>query len=359
PDSPDFLPDSAFTVKTVQGWKVHVHEDVRKEKAIVGALDEQLSELRKQLSSEKRVKAQKIPIWLHLHRFKNRDEERFIEFHSNESWLIRHHRNPSMTMSIEISDARKLLQHKEQTRERLLELMTVSYRFGNDKVKSHYLPTEEFTIKKIEGWKVYVHRKLLNDEKETGEKMMRVMQFQLYFITQQLSGEVLDALRSVPIWIHLNTVGDRRGTPAAELHWSRRWLENNGRNPEMVKSIEIGNVKKFLTYAHKRNYILLHELAHGYHAKAMSPEDDRALQELYRKATEKNMYRNVLHFGGHKADAYGSTRYHEYFAEAVVAYFGHCQNYPFVRPELKEYDPEMYAFIEKVFQLAKADNKQE
>ena len=63
---------------------------------------------------------------------------------------------------------------------------------------------------------------------------------------------------------------------------------------------------------------------------------------------EKGLYKNVVHYDGRRRDAYGGSRYQEYFAESVVSFYGTCRNYPFVRAELKEYDPDVYNFVDKV-----------
>jgi len=39
----------------------------------------------------------------------------------------------------------------------------------------------------------------------------------------------------------------------------------------------------------------------------------------------------------------------EYFAENCEAYFGLNDFYPFVRAELRDYDPAIYEIIERVF----------
>ena len=39
----------------------------------------------------------------------------------------------------------------------------------------------------------------------------------------------------------------------------------------------------------------------------------------------------------------------EYFAECTEAFFGTNDHYPFVRAELKEHDPQMYAVVKEVW----------
>jgi len=39
----------------------------------------------------------------------------------------------------------------------------------------------------------------------------------------------------------------------------------------------------------------------------------------------------------------------EYFAESTEAFFGTNDFYPFVRPELREFDPEMFNLLTKLW----------
>jgi dipeptidyl-peptidase-4 len=47
---------------------------------------------------------------------------------------------------------------------------------------------------------------------------------------------------------------------------------------------------------------------------------------------------------------YGLTNHKEYFAEATEAYFYRNDFYPFVRAELKQYDPDMHVLLEKIWE---------
>ena len=53
----------------------------------------------------------------------------------------------------------------------------------------------------------------------------------------------------------------------------------------------------------------------------------------------------VLLYAGRYVRHYGMNNPKEYFAEATEAYFGVNDFYPFVRAELKEHDPKMFALL--------------
>jgi hypothetical protein len=47
----------------------------------------------------------------------------------------------------------------------------------------------------------------------------------------------------------------------------------------------------------------------------------------------------------------------EYFAEATEAYFGTNDLYPFTRAELKQHDPEMIAWMAKLWEMPGSKTK--
>ena len=88
--------------------------------------------------------------------------------------------------------------------------------------------------------------------------------------------------------------------------------------------------------------MVLHELAHGYEHLFLG-DNYPAIQRCYEHALAAGLYASVLRINGHHERAYALTNAKEYFAESTEAFFGTNDFYPFVRAELKEYDPEMYA----------------
>src|SRR4029079_1247636 len=95
-------------------------------------------------------------------------------------------------------------------------------------------------------------------------------------------------------------------------------------------------------------YVVLHELAHSYHDQVLS-FDNKQIIAAYDSAKEKKLYENVLLYTGQKVKHYGLTDHKEYFAESTEAYLGVNDFYPFVRAELKEHDPGMFAIMEEVW----------
>ena len=64
------------------------------------------------------------------------------------------------------------------------------------------------------------------------------------------------------------------------------------------------------------------------------------------------IYRDVLLFTGDRVEHYGLNNHKEYFAEGTEAYFYRNDFFPFVRAELKEFDPTLHDLLEQVWETA-------
>ena len=69
----------------------------------------------------------------------------------------------------------------------------------------------------------------------------------------------------------------------------------------------------------------------------------------YDKAKAAGTYEKVLLYTGKEVKHYGLTNHKEYFAEGTEAYFYRNDFYPFVRAELKQYDPVLYQLLEEIW----------
>ena len=124
-----------------------------------------------------------------------------------------------------------------------------------------YTPTEGYTIREIEGWKVFVNKDLLSGHPQLAEDVLKLLQFQLYQITRIVPAEPLKELRNVPFWVEYNAPRHQ----CMCYHPSERWLRNNDFNPQKERSVEIANAENFLKWTIDRPWMVLHELAHAYH----------------------------------------------------------------------------------------------
>ena len=136
--------------------------------------------------------------------------------------------------------------------------------------------------------------------------------------------------------------------PCMCYHISPDWLREHGMNPQKAGAVEIANCKNFLKWTHEQPWMVLHELAHGYHHQVLG-HDHKEIRDCYEQAKASKSYESVLHWDGRKVRAYALRNDQEYFAELTEAYFGTNDFYPFVRAELKQHDPAMFEILEKVW----------
>jgi hypothetical protein len=207
-----------------------------------------------------------------------------------------------------------------------------------------FVPTDQYTARTLEGWTVRVNKKLLAEERELGERALKLLELKLYEIRQVVPGKACEKLQKVPIWLGV----DDGHAPCAEYHPSREWLASHGYNPDKAKAVEIGNASRFVTWIKDQPAMVLHELAHAYHDQVLS-FDHAGIKAAFQAAVDGKKYEAILRINGRREKAYALTNDHEYFAETTEAFFGTNDFYPFVRAELKEHDPRMYKLLTEVW----------
>lgn len=184
----------------------------------------------------------------------------------------------------------------------------------------------------IRGWKVHFESVLV-EEQELFEEVHMLMMAKLWEIDSRLPESTVAKLRKVPIYFHLN----RMGNPGACYHPSSEWLKRNNLPERWAQSVEFGVAKNFLIWIHDQPSMVLHEMAHAYHHRVLGYDNSEIIQ-AYDNAISKGMYSETLHVRGGVVSGYASTNVQEYFAETAEAYWGTNDAFPFVRGELIEHD---------------------
>ncbi len=205
----------------------------------------------------------------------------------------------------------------------------------------------QLNIIEIEGWNVWVADELLRDEHaDVRRRALAALQNHLQRVTLIVPEPQLSRLKAVKIRIDLS---DSR-LSGMQYHPNRGWLERNGHDPRLEKHVHIPQARAL--YARhmwaKHPYVVLHELAHAYHDQVLG-FDDPEIQRVYRAARDSGRYESVLDHRGETVRHYGMNNAKEYFAESTEAWFGVNDFYPFVRAELKQFDPEMHALMQKIW----------
>lgn len=211
-------------------------------------------------------------------------------------------------------------------------------------------PKDTYQTQDIEGWKVHINERLMADEKAVTEKMLSILSTQLKEIVRVVPAKSVEHLRKIPLWLNPPYSGI---PPTAEYHPGAGWLRAQKRNPEMAKGVEFTDIASFEAETVRMPFVVLHELAHGFHDQVLG-FNNPAILTAYKKAVAGKTYDKVQRWHGvsgrvsHER-AYAMTTPQEYFAENTEAFFGRNDFYPFTREELERHDPEMYKILEQVW----------
>ena len=208
-------------------------------------------------------------------------------------------------------------------------------------------PTSSYRETTIKNFKVLTSAEL---EKHPAEKVAAFAEFgkQAEEIEMALPPAAVHWLEHVPIWMEW----ENKTNGAAEYHPSKEWLTEHGYNPEKAHCIEISNAVNFVKWSERdQPSMLLHELSHAYHHQVFG-FNDTDIRAAYEAARDSKRYEHVARVHAKPQRAYAMTDVSEYFAELSEAYWGRNDFYPFTRSELKEFDPQGYAVLEKKWNAA-------
>jgi len=216
---------------------------------------------------------------------------------------------------------------------------------ASDKEPAKPDPVSAYQQKHVRGWEVHVHKSLLLEEKETGDATLELIDYQLYDIQRRVPEHAVTAMQKIPIWVESdNTIKN----PCACYHVSADWLGENGFLREKAKAVEICSAKTFLKWTKEQPFMLLHELAHGYHDRELGYDEPRIV-EAFQQAKKSGGYDKVRHINGSEQKHYAIENEKEYFAESTEAFFGTNDFYPFVKAELKQHDPEGFRLMKMLW----------
>ena len=207
-----------------------------------------------------------------------------------------------------------------------------------------YEPTSNYEVRNVESWTVRVSGILARDHPDLAAQAEQLLRVKLDDVTRVIPAPALEKIRTVTIWLEYQD----RDIVGATYHPSADWLREHGFNPDKERSVEIGHTTNFLTWSIQQPCMVLHELAHAYHHQVLGTQNAE-IAEAYRDAMASHRYDEVLTIMGRKGPHYALTNAQEYFAESSEAFFGTNDFYPFVRAELQQFDPVMYALLKKLW----------
>ena len=210
---------------------------------------------------------------------------------------------------------------------------------------TRYDPTAQYEVRRVEGWRVLTNRGFLRQEPALSDDTLGLLRVQLYQVTRKVPAEALAKLRTIAIWVELAEPHH----PCMAYHPSSGWLSAHGMNPDKARCVEVANARNFLAWTLDQPWMVLHELAHGYHDQFLGGYENPEILAAFRQAQQAKLYDRVLRINGTAGRAYAATNAMEYFAETTESFFGTNDFYPFVRAELKQHDPQMYQLLARLW----------
>ncbi len=208
------------------------------------------------------------------------------------------------------------------------------------------LPTAH-TSRNIEGWIVRVDDRLLKGEHAAvGARALKLLESRLVAIAVVVPEKALVKLRTIPIQLDLN-YGD---LIPMQYHPDAGWLKEHGYSEELAKCVHIPDVHDLLEPdgIHGQPWVVLHELAHGFHDQFLGFDEPR-VTAAWKRFRDGGKYTSVLTVTGKMHKHYGLTDEKEFFAEMTECYFGSNDFYPFVAGELKQAEPEIFALFADIW----------
>jgi hypothetical protein len=206
----------------------------------------------------------------------------------------------------------------------------------------------------VAGFVVYVADDLAGRDKNgLDAQALAALGHDLQDVIESLPTEALSKIRDTRLFVEFESDARDPGFSGRGVvyHVSKEWLAAHGFIAEKAAAIEIANVRDYLSWREHQPSMVLHELAHTYYW-IVGPEIP-ALSDAYEQAVQSEMYEHVGYVLDRDASnlrrAYALHNEQEYFAELTEAYFGRNDYFPFVREELRDFDPAGFAMIEAVW----------
>jgi len=198
----------------------------------------------------------------------------------------------------------------------------------------------------VEGWTVRVEKKLIDQDPDLAAQALSLIEMQLRDLVWVLPPKRVAELRGVKIVMDL----DRPRIRGLHYHPDLNWLKKGGHSLYLHKVVHIPQARSYvnLKKSNVQPWVMLHELAHAWHDQIVTFKDPEILA-AFQSAVESKKYEEVLHMNGRIRRHYSLTDHKEYFAEGTEAFVGTNDFYPFVRPELKQHDPELHSLLQKIW----------
>jgi hypothetical protein len=198
------------------------------------------------------------------------------------------------------------------------------------------LPTQRrlnYPVLYRHGFKIVLDAETDTLKQPFAQKALQDLTKKLQEITQLLPASKVKNLQKVSFYIYHELLKDKAA-----------WYVS------AEKRIEIVNAKNFVEWqALNQPFMVLHELAHGFHDICLSEQQKKLVTTTFQQATQSKKYESVPYGLGGKKKAYAIENEFEYFAEMTEAYWGKNDYYPYTRKDLQEFDTKGFELMEAVW----------
>jgi hypothetical protein len=213
---------------------------------------------------------------------------------------------------------------------------------------------EGYERREIEGFSVYVNKNVLRQPVDNwGRQPLIVLERELNDLRRILVPKIVEVLQEVPIWAEWDE-SDKLSPGAIARYYggSAEGLLKLGGDPRKANCVEILTLKRLGEIRHPgtalQQIIILHEMSHAVHHRLLG-WDNPELEATFKQACERKLYDEVNDRFGRRTKAYARTNGAEYFAEISCAFLDSCNYFPFNYQQLQGYDPQGFAFVERVW----------
>ena len=146
-------------------------------------------------------------------------------------------------------------------------------------------PARRYETRRLEGWTVLVNRDLIERQPELTAHGLKELGLQLYQVTRVVPPPALRKLQEIRIWVEESEAEP----PCMTYHPDPGWLREHGKSPAKARCIELANVRTFLQWTTQQPWMVLHELAHGYHHQFLDGGfENTDIKATYQEAMQRS-----------------------------------------------------------------------
>ena len=222
-------------------------------------------------------------------------------------------------------------------------------------VEGEMVAVQGFYTLEHEGFKFKIREEEYNTP--AAQSAIALLKENVEEINKLLPKSALDVMHKNPIWMERNLTDG-----AAWYHTSKDYLISQGYMVEKWHCVELCNFVHYVSWTRQNQpYMVLHELCHLYHDLALPGGfENPDVKAAYNHAMAAGLYVNTAyrldkntvidHYDDYyHRKVYATENQMEYFSEICEAYWGENDYFPFNYEDLKAYDPQGFALMEKVW----------